>query len=152
MPAFDEEFASAQGKPVYYRGIPLVRLDRFPTEGARTVRVTFEANNGSWRQGVRLKCAGVFSVNGLKIAGNAGFVLWRDTAPESVQINIQLAKGQSTVIVYNVWDVGDKTIHSWHNGAAMIAEDIPNGRRYRCNDGEPDDDFDDLIFRIERDQ
>jgi hypothetical protein len=32
----------------------------------------------------------------------------------------------------------------------MIVEALPNGRRYRCNDGFADDDFDDLIFRLER--
>jgi hypothetical protein len=33
----------------------------------------------------------------------------------------------------------------------MIIEQLPNdGRRYHCNDGEPDEDFDDLVFRIER--
>jgi hypothetical protein len=32
----------------------------------------------------------------------------------------------------------------------MIVQEIAEGRRYRCNDGYPDDDFDGLIFRIER--
>jgi hypothetical protein len=31
----------------------------------------------------------------------------------------------------------------------MYVEEIPNGRKYYCNDGEPDDDFDDLIFTLE---
>jgi len=32
----------------------------------------------------------------------------------------------------------------------MYSEDIPNGKRYFCNDGVPDDDFDDIIFTVER--
>jgi hypothetical protein len=56
----------------------------------------------------------------------------------------------STIEVKNVWDVGDGVIHSWHNGAAMIVEPLPNGRRYRCNDGLADDDFDDIVFHLER--
>ena len=36
------------------------------------------------------------------------------------------------------------------NGAAMYSEDIPNGKRYFCNDGEEDDDFDDIIFTVTR--
>lgn len=50
--------------------------------------------------------------------------------------------------VWNVWDIGDGAVESGY-GTAMIVEQLPNGRRYRCNDGHPDDDFDDLIFRIE---
>lgn len=42
----------------------------------------------------------------------------------------------------------------WHaglcNGAAMYSEDIPNGKRYHCNDGVEDDDFDDIIFTVTR--
>jgi len=36
------------------------------------------------------------------------------------------------------------------NGAAMYSEDIPNGKRYFCNDGDEDDDFDDIIFTVTR--
>jgi hypothetical protein len=36
------------------------------------------------------------------------------------------------------------------NGAAMYSEDIPNGKRYFCNDGVEDDDFDDIVFTVTR--
>jgi len=36
------------------------------------------------------------------------------------------------------------------NGAAMYSEDIPDGKRYFCNDGDEDDDFDDIIFTVRR--
>ena len=36
----------------------------------------------------------------------------------------------------------------WQRGAAMILEVDGNTRRYRCNDGHPDDNFDDIIFEI----
>ena len=36
------------------------------------------------------------------------------------------------------------------NGAAMYSEYIPNGKRYHCNDGVEDDDFDDIIFTVTR--
>jgi hypothetical protein len=32
----------------------------------------------------------------------------------------------------------------------MIAEDVAGGRRYRCNDFELDEDFDDLVFTVVR--
>jgi hypothetical protein len=52
--------------------------------------------------------------------------------------------------VKNVWDTGDGVTHSWLNGAAMIVDVDVSKRTYRCNDGFADDDFDDIIFRIER--
>ncbi|OJW19261.1 MAG: hypothetical protein BGO58_03090 [Sphingopyxis sp. 65-8] len=52
----------------------------------------------------------------------------------------------------NVWDTGDGVMQSWHAGGAMIVEEIENVRRYLCNDGELDDDFDDLIFTLEIDR
>ena len=33
---------------------------------------------------------------------------------------------------------------------AMYSEDIPYGKRYFCNDGDDDDDFDDIIFTVQR--
>ncbi len=36
------------------------------------------------------------------------------------------------------------------NGACMYSEDIPNGKRYFCNDGDLDDDFNDIIFTVTR--
>jgi len=40
------------------------------------------------------------------------------------------------------------TNHTCSN--AMYSEDIPNGKRYHCNDGIPDDDFDDIVFTVTR--
>jgi len=35
------------------------------------------------------------------------------------------------------------------NYAGMIVEKLPDGFRYLCNEGRDDDDYDDLVFRIE---
>jgi len=32
----------------------------------------------------------------------------------------------------------------------MIVEEIESGFRYHCNDGYPDEDFNDIVFTIER--
>jgi hypothetical protein len=146
MPSFQEMFEKSAGKPILYNGKTLVMLDDFPTEGSKNLRLFFEACNAEWRQGVALRFEGKFKVNGQVI--RRGVVLWQDTAPQTVELKV-IGKS-STIEVKNVWDVGDGVIHSWHNGAAMIVEPVPNGRRYRCNDGLADDDFDDIVFRLER--
>jgi len=53
--------------------------------------------------------------------------------------------------VWNVWNDGNVRhgIDRRLNGAGMIVEKIEKGFRYRCNDGYPDEDFDDIVFRIE---
>ena len=56
-----------------------------------------------------------------------------------------------SVEVRNVWDTGDGVMQSWHSGAAMMVEQLSDGRRvYWCNDGVPDEDFDDVIFEVEQ--
>ena len=146
MVCFQDLFVKSKGQPIVYQGKTLVLGDDFPTEGAKQFRLFFEENNGSWRQGVALDVKGGFKVNRQVIRRK--IVLWQDTAPQIV--DFELMGKPVTIHVYNVWDTGNGLMHSWHNGAAMIVEPVPFGRRYRCNDGLADDDFNDIIFRLER--
>ena len=145
MPSFQELFVKSAGKPIEYQGKTLVMFDDFPMEGTKRLCLVFEECKNKWRQGVALGFEGKFKVNGQIIS--KGMVLWYDTAPQTVELEV-IGK-ISTIEVKNVWDVGDGVIHSWHNGAAMIVDLLPNGRRYRCNDGLADDNFNDIVFRLE---
>lgn len=58
-------------------------------------------------------------------------------------------KDKPDLHVKNIWDSGNGNADSCHNGAAMIVEISGSIRLYRCNDGHPDDDFDDLVFSLE---
>jgi hypothetical protein len=148
MPSFQQMFEKTKGKPIVYKGETLVMVDFFLIEDARKFALVFERCNSKWRQGVALNCDGSFNINGERLSGKRGVVFWQDTAPQTV--TFEIAGKVSEIQVKNVWDVGDGVTHSWHNGAAMIIELLPNGRRYRCNDGFADDYFDDIIFRLER--
>jgi hypothetical protein len=148
MPSFEEMFIATKGEPITYRGRTLVMSDAFSMNAMTKLCLTFETCNGGWKQGVALKSDGDFAFNGVTYSGKTGLVFWHDTSPDSVDFDV--VPTVSTVRVYNVWDVGDGVVHARHNGAAMIVEELPTGRRYRCNDGEADEDFDDVIFRIER--
>jgi hypothetical protein len=161
MPDFDDVFAATRVRPVHYGGRELVRTDRFPIEGAQKLRVTFESTKSKYRQGIGVDLRKICEtrVAGTVTSKKEWNVLWEDTAPK--QVEIELLGPAEHALIFNVWqDLNRKPmpgsvssrvpIEWWTNGAAMIVEEIPNGRRYRCNDGEPDDDFDDLVFRIER--
>ncbi len=39
---------------------------------------------------------------------------------------------------------------SWIGNSAMIFEEIDSGKRYYCNDGEYEDNFDNIIFTVTR--
>lgn len=146
MPSFQDAFTETDGKPISYQGKTLHMVDHFPTEGAKTLQLAFETCNSEWRQGVALRVDGKFRVNGQTISKH--IVVWQDTAPQTVELML-IGKAPS-VAVNNVWDIGNGVTEAWHNGAAMIIEPVANGRRYRCNDGFADDDFDDVVFRLER--
>jgi hypothetical protein len=146
MPSFQEMFMETKGRPINYQGNTLIMVDHFPILGCRNIRLVFESCDSRWRQGVALDLDGDFYVNDRQISKKV--VIWQDTASEVVEISITTEA--DSIAVKNVWDTGNGVIESWHNGAAMITEDIPDGRRYRCNDGIPDDDFDDIVFRLER--
>ena len=146
MPAFEELFRESRGQPVIYKGQVIQLSDCLPIASDQRMRITFESINSDWRQGVALDSDGEIQVNGQPPA-KKGIALWCRTPPCEFLVRIKSKKGRC--FIKNVWDVGDGVTHSWHNGAAMIVEETRNGRRYKCNDGRPDEDFNDLIFRIE---
>lgn len=147
MPSFQEMFEKTKGQPIVYQGQTLVMVDLFPMEATNKFRLVFELCNSQWRQGIslRIRDKGDILMNG---EHGKHAVCWEHTAPQIV--DFEATARTSAIEVKNVWDVGNGVMESWHNGAAMIVEQLPNGRRYRCNDGFPDDDFDDIVFRIER--
>jgi len=144
MTDFQALFTQSRGEPIQHNGQTLHMADRFPVSNGQALRLTFDATSSDWRQGVHLSTVGSFNVAGQVI--KSALVLWRDTAPDAVDFTVQSKSGFCSV--KNVWDIGDGVMHSWHNGGAMIVSDYGSERLYECNDGYPDDDFDDLVFRI----
>lgn len=145
MTNFQSLFFASKGQPIEYGGQLIQMVDRLPISKSQKLCVVFESKNSDWRQGVHLSTVGTFEVNGQKIKN--AVVLWEDTAPEESGLAINSKSGEC--LIKNVWDVGDGIMHSWHGGAAMIASNGDDGRRYRCNDGHADEDFDDLVFRVQ---
>ena len=145
MPSFEDLFLKSKGQPVIYNGQTVQMVDRLSVFNGQQLKVAFESVDAEWRQGVCLTTDGSFVLNNQTVKKSVA--LWHDTSPREVLLKIQTKKGECQV--RNVWDTGDGVMHSWHNGAAMVVEETASERRYKCNDGRPDDDFDDIIFRIE---
>jgi hypothetical protein len=107
------------------------------------LRMKFEAKNSKWRQGVWLK-----TDKGIEVSDHqfGSVELWTDTAPDEVEIKFRTADG--LLHLYNIWDKGGgRESQSYTSG--MLVEEIPNGRRYRCNDIGFATQFDKLIFTVE---
>lgn len=169
MPSFQAMFEESKGQPVAYQGHTLVLGDFCPTQGATRFRLVVESckatrrqgvaldlvhrgQNGKWRRGASPTHDGEFVVNGQVCSGRKGIFFWQEDVPGSVEFEVR--GDPDGVDVFNVWEgqnhLGKRFMDSRRHGAAMMVEELPNGRRYRCNDGEPDEDFDDIVFRLER--
>lgn len=147
MPVFEELFRKSKGQPVEYQGLRLQLADTLVVSPSDRLIIEFQSAEGRYRQGIMLKTDGRFVINAQEIRKAA--VLWQDTAPDTVTVDVHSQNGE--VLVYNVWDHGDGVTQAWHNGAAMVVEDLGSGmKRYSCNDGYPDDDLDDLVFVVRR--
>lgn len=158
MPDFDELFSEKKEKIIKYKGKLVVRFDEFPYQDGDCICVTFEKTNSEWKQGIGLDIFGFFEVNGKKYKDK--IVLWEDTAPKETTMTLWKEKSKryhpkrlprkGFLGIRNVWDTGDGVMESWYWGAAMIIEEIQNGKRYWCNDGHPDENFDDIVFTIKK--
>ena len=154
MPAFYDMFCESEGRPIVYNGMELVPYDTWNVEDKDEFRLTFESVGSEWRQGVSiglLKPQSRRKRGEILIEGKTfikPFFIWQDLTPNS--LNFIIIKPLTALEVYNAWDTANGSINYLYNGSAMRIEQIENGRRYFCNDGHPDDNLDDLIFRIER--
>jgi len=122
----------------------VIKWDIFPVRDGERLKLIFETKNSEWRQGVWLMCD-----QGITISGRyaKSIFLWYDTSPKEVEFICHTKNG--LLSVYNIWDRGFGP-NSLGYSSGMLVEELPNGRRYRCNDIGFETNFDKLVFRIER--
>ena len=166
MPDFSELFLKSNGHPVSYNGKSLVLSDKFPVEDGDILVVLIEKSGSKYRQGLCIDITGSCEMDGKIFAQGKGvrMLFWEDTSPKQFRIRVFTKRG--FVWIENIWEqinsylirtsTGEvvrkesKSVESRYHGAAMIIEEIENGRRYRCNDGHPDENFDDIVFTVQR--
>jgi hypothetical protein len=143
---FENLFIEAKGQPITYKGKELKMVDRINLSTSKiSLRITFVSTDSKWKQGIVLQTKGEFEIEGRKLPNK--IVLWEDTAPKEVQLIVK--SKEKLLMVYNAWKTEEGTTHYWHNGAAMNIEEKEASKIYNCNDGFPDDDLNDLIFKLE---
>jgi hypothetical protein len=145
MIVFEELFEKNKFQPFIYKNNLIQRIDRIAISNELIVKISFLEINSDWRQGFIFETEGSFKVEKKEIRDS--IVFWHDTAPSSFEVQINSINNE--LIVYNVWDVGNGIVHTFHNGQAFFKKNENNKTIFYCNDGFPDDDFDDLIFSID---
>ncbi len=166
MPSFDKLFMETKELHINYNSNVLYRADKFPVSNVDILIVSIESSNSDCRQGLCIDITGHCEIDGeiCKKGKGIRMLFWDDTAPKRIELKIFTKK--DFVWVENIWENTNsylvstpdgqplqkesKAVDYGPNGAAMIVEEIENGRRYRCNDGYPDEDFDDIIFTVQR--
>lgn len=144
--SFQTLFMESKGQPILYRDKVLKMVDRISLSSSIiSMKIEFISTNSEWKQGIVLQTKGTFEVNGQILPTKV--ILWEDTAPQKVEALVK--SKDKTLLIYNVWKTEDGTIHYWHNGGAFYIEQSNESFIYYCNDGYDDDDFNDLVFKID---
>lgn len=144
---FQSLFLESKGDKIIYQGKFLKLADRINLSEVKIkLRLTFIKSDSKWQQGIFLST----KKGKIHIAGKTyskKVLIMDDSISEEEEITVE-AKDK-ILFVYNAWkDENDKVLY-WEKGAAMYIEEYENSKIYYCNDGLPDDDFNDLIFKIE---
>jgi hypothetical protein len=110
--------------------------------------LTFETVDPRWRQGVWLAVEGELVIEDVTFSQ---VVLWRDTAPDQVQLEVR-STSDGLLRLYNVWDSGrgHGRWESQSHTSGMISEVVTGGQRYHCSDINPDPSFDAVVFTLTR--
>jgi hypothetical protein len=122
----------------------VILWDIFEVEDGEELRLTFESKESEWMQGVWLMCNNGISVND-ELQPSVYF--WYFDPSVSWDFTCHTSNGYLSI--YNAWDRGLGP-NSQSHSSGMLVEDLPNGKRYHCNDIGFDTEFDKVVFRIER--
>lgn len=129
-----------EGQPTY----GLFELGKLPA----SLRITFESSVERPVQGLHFKARKAsLDVEGQRLTN---VLLWTDTAPHEVLINVIAAGKGPSLRFWNVWHYGDNSPQAWLGNSGMLVEERGSDTLLvGCSDGEGDVDFTNLRVRIE---
>ena len=134
-------FAEADGPEIEIDGKVLCQVWRDDVTGER-LRVDRRHATTARRQGLVVEADVDLSVAG-RVAHR--LVLWADTSPESVEIEVA---GPTEIRVWNVWSDGEMT-HAWLGWSSIQVETDGESTTLTCSDGHRSDaDGPDLVVAI----
>lgn len=145
MPGFINQFIASKGKPISYNGETLYMIDYVTVPITFRVSVHLISTNSTLPQIIKLR---VNKGGNLLCDGKKGINHSLHASGMPPKIEVLGCAEDGKLMVYNAWLRDNEAEDAWLGGAAMKKVVCGNTIRYYCNDGHPDDNFDDLVFEI----
>lgn len=154
---FDGLFNDSGNRYILYNEKKIYRTYRIDKPGSYKLKFNFVLSNSIYNQAIAIilyQFKGKVSINGKeqKLGKREFFKFhfFEKSGIKNFEVFIELKRGMFSIC--NGTDLaGDfKFSHTMTRGSCFYYEEISKNRfRFYCNDYEPDDDFDDLIFELE---
>lgn len=151
MPNFEKAFRESNGQAIQYKDKTVILMDKIIVPTNFVLRVSIVSLNSEWKQGIAIKAnkgKGTFISEHSNQKSNY-FHIWQDAFEGNKELVYCAEIKNQTFSIWNIWDRGDGVTDAWVQGAGIIREVVSDNHiRYYCNDGHPDDNFNDIIFDI----
>ena len=121
----------------------VVLWDVMPIKHDQRLQLIFESVGNERSQGVRLATKPDIIFEG---KAYAAVKFWYGGQPNPIELKCRSRDG--LLSIYNFFFDGHSEVSQTHT-SGMLVEEIPSGRRYRCNDYGLKATFDALVFRLE---
>jgi hypothetical protein len=143
---FGELFMQSKGEPITYLDKEVHAIHRIAVSSRTRLSISVLGANPSVRQAIRITIEkGTALVSGMDLQD---VVLWTDTAPKTVEVDVSPTSKGCMVKLWNAWADSAGTMQAWIGNAGMLIEQVDAGLRVRCSDGIGEPSFSDLILEI----
>ena len=142
-------FMRTKGKPISFNGKTVVAIIEIKITEPRTVFSVrrLGATNGRV-QGLALKIKGGQIVVEGSGNGCPEIVLWSDTSPDALEIEV-FSKGGNVLKIWNVWKSAFG-MNAWVGNAGIHVHGTDGTMTLECSDGVGDVDFSDYVVVVEK--
>lgn len=142
---------------ILYNGKKVYRCYDVNKPGAYKLKFNFVSSNSIYNQAIALilyQFKGKVRINGVEQKlGKREFMkfhFFEKSEIKSFEVDVELKNGAINICNGTDLDGDFRFTHTLVRGSCFHYEEISKNRfRFYCNDYEPDDDFDDLIFELE---
>jgi hypothetical protein len=151
MPDFMPLFVASRGKPIDFEGQLLHSALHLALAPSSRIHILFESSATRPVQGLSISAER--PKHRLGIAGMSArhFVLWRDTAPRHVEVELPRARQPVLIAIHNVWrdEKYGTTMYGTNAAAMRVTEERVGKWLLECSDGwGTDAHFGDLVVRV----